>query len=47
MKEIIFWLLGLIGIGIVTQQVTKSTDSETNKQHTREEAGNFKKKDSK
>lgn len=46
MKEIIFWLLGLIGIGIVAQQATKYIDSDTNKQHTKE-AGNFQKKDSK
>lgn len=43
MKEIIFWLLGLIGVGIVAQQATKSIDSDTDKQHTRKEAGNFQK----
>ena len=47
MKEIIFWLLGLIGVGIVAQQVTNfiDSDSDTDKQHTRKEAGNFQKKD--
>lgn len=47
MKEIIFWLLGLIGVGIVAQQVTNFIDSDTDKQHTRKEAGNFQKKDNK
>lgn len=47
MKEIIFWLLGLIGVGVVAHQATKPTDSDSNKQYTREEAGNFQKKDNK
>lgn len=41
MKEILFWLLGLIGIGVVAHEATKSYTDNPDKPQKQNQAGNY------